>query len=223
MEQRELKRYFFAGLFVMVGVFLLFQVIYILGKDKGLTQPKFQIIVHYLDVNGLQKGAPIRIAGVNVGNVASVGFLEQEVDGRRVEVVLNIFNKYRKQLQKPSNFVIQSEGILGEKLIEITESSEGPPLDLTQPIKGADSISVDDLAAVFAQAAQAFTKASEDLSTIDYKHISEIVAEGGESLTATSRGINEVLIEMKYVTKKTKRLINRVEGKLIDDDLFKVF
>ena len=39
----------------------------------------------------------------------------------------------------------------------------------------------------------------------------------------TSRGINEIMEELQEITKKTKRLLDRVEQKVIDGNLFKVF
>ncbi|VAX37626.1 hypothetical protein MNBD_UNCLBAC01-1642 [hydrothermal vent metagenome] len=223
MEKRDFAKKFIAGIFLISGIILLSAVILSLGKDKGFTQKKFQIVVLYRDVGGLLDGAPVRLAGVNVGTVSKVSFLKEIVAGCRVGVVINIFEKYRTQLNKGARFFIRTEGILGEKLIEIAVLESGKALDLNKPIIGEDSKDVQYLAEAFAAAAESFTHTSEELSQIDMQKLSEVVGETAQSLLQTSQGISKLLEELQYMTKKSKRLMDRVEQRIIDGNLFKVF
>ena len=223
MEKYDVLKKFIAGLFFIGGLVLIGYVIFTLGRDKGLTQPKFQVTVYYRDVVGLADGAPVRLAGVNVGNVEDISFLEKEIQGRKVRVILNIFDRYRNQLNRDANFAIKSVGVLGEKQVEINLIDGGQKLDLSQPIMGEEIFSVQDLAVVFAEAAESFTKTSEDLNKIDMENLSKVVEDTAKSLLITSQGVNKLLKELQYVTKKSKRLMDRVEQKLIDGNLFKVF
>ena len=223
MEKKELTKELLAGLFFFLGIFLLVTFVIILGGNKGLAQSKFQVTVLYRNVGGLMEGAPVRLSGVNVGTVDNVEFLNQEFDGRRVEVTLNILSQYRKQLENNLRFTIQTEGILGEKLIEIDVLREGPKADLKNPVIGEDPLDVEDMAEVFARAAESFTKTADQLSQIDVVGLSSVMEDSSQSLLITSRGINEVMDELQEITKKTKRLLDRVEQKVIDGNLFKVF
>lgn len=223
MEKKEFVKQFWAGIFFLTGICMLLMVILMIGKDKGLTRPKFRINILYNDVGGLLDGAPVRLAGVNVGNVSDIRFLEKEVHGCRVNVAVDIFSEYRKQLIGDANFIIESEGILGEKLIEIEVIEGGKNLDLSQPIIGEYPLDVRDLAEVFAGAAVSFTKVSADLNKIDYKGLSDAVAETAKSLSITTKGVNALLKEVEGLTKKSKRLLDRMEQKIIDGTLFKVF
>ncbi|HBO97577.1 MAG TPA: hypothetical protein DE315_00590 [Candidatus Omnitrophica bacterium] len=223
MEKKELTKELLAGLFFFLGIFLLVTFVIILGGNKGLAQSKFQVTVFYRNVGGLMEGAPVRLSGVNVGTVDNVEFLNQEFDGRRVEVTLNILSQYRKQLENNLRFTIQTEGILGEKLIEIDVLREGPKADLKNPVIGEDPLDVEDMAEVFARAAESFTKTADQLSQIDVVGLSSVMEDSSQSLLITSRGINEVMDELQEITKKTKRLLDRVEQKVIDGNLFKVF
>ena len=223
MEKKELTKELLAGLFFFLGIFLLVTFVIILGGNKGLAQSKFQVTVLYRNVGGLMEGAPVRLSGVNVGTVDNVEFLNQEFDGRRVEVTLNILSQYRKQLENNLRFTIQTEGILGEKLIEIDVLREGPKADLKNPVIGEDPLDVEDMAEVFAKAAESFTKTADQLSQIDVVGLSSVMEDSSQSLLITSRGINEIMEELQEITKKTKRLLDRVEQKVIDGNLFKVF
>ena len=223
MDKKELTKELLAGLFFFLGIFLLVTFVIILGGNKGLAQSKFQVTVLYRNVGGLMEGAPVRLSGVNVGTVDRVEFLDQEFDGRRVAVTLNILSKYRKQLENDLRFTIQTEGILGEKLIEIDVLREGPQVDLKDPVIGEDPLDVEDMAEVFAKAAESFTATADQLSQIDVVGLSKVMEESSESLLITSRGINEIMEELQEITKKTKRLLDRVEQKVIEGNLFKVF
>jgi len=171
MEKNILVKNFFSGLFFIGGIVLILGVIFMIGKDKGLTQSKFEVTVLFRDVGGLIEGAPVQLAGVNVGTVSNISFLEKRVKGRRVKVTVNIFSRYKRQLSEDSRFSIKTEGILGEKLIEIHSKEGGPQADLSQPIIGEDPMNVQDMAQVFSQAAESFTHTSEDFSKVDVQKL----------------------------------------------------
>ena len=224
MEKIELRRRFLAGLFLIAGFLAIILVILALGRDKGLAQAKFQITILFKDVQGLGEGAPIRLSGVNVGNVAHIDFLEKEVNGRRIQVIANIFSRYKRQLEKDIlKFSIRTEGVLGEKLIEIDVVPMGEKVNLNQPIMGDDAIDVRELAEVFARAAESFTKTSEELSKMDVESLSMSLSDTASSLSKASERLEGLLKEMMDISHKTKRLLNRIEQRVIDGTLFKVF
>jgi len=186
-----------AGLFFIIGLVLLVVVVFIIGVDRGLTEPKFQIIALFNEVGGLVEGSPIRISGVDVGVVGAVDFLTQPIEGRSLKVRMDIFKKYEFQFSKCSRISIRTEGVLGQRFIEISEDHSLKVFDLTAPIIGEDPLDVEDMAAVITRTAV--------------------------SLQATSDGMQDVLHEWKYISIKTRKLLNRVEEKIMEGNLFKVF
>jgi len=186
-----------AGLFFIVFLVLVAVSIFIIGIDRGLTEPKFQVIALFNQVGGLVQGAPIRISGVDVGVVGSVDFLSQPIEKRSLKVRLDIFKKYEFVFLKCSKISIRTEGVLGQKLIEISEDHSLKVFDPTAPIIGEDPLDVEDMAAVITSTAV--------------------------SLQSTSQDVQDVLHEWKYISIKTKKLLNRVDEKLIEGNLFKVF
>src|SRR5579864_4941025 len=118
-----------AGLFFIVGLGLIAVSVFFIGLDRGLTQPKFQVIALFNDVGGLVEGSPIRISGVDVGVVGTIDFLSQPVEGRSLKVRMNIFKKYEFEFRKCSKLSIRTEGVLGQKLIEISQDHALPVFD----------------------------------------------------------------------------------------------
>lgn len=223
MEKSMFYKNFLSGIFFLGGIILFFVIIFMIGKDKGFTQPKFQVEVLFRDVGGLIEGARVQLAGVNVGIVSDIRFLEKRVKGRRVKVEVSIFNRYKKQLSQDVRFSIKTEGILGDKLVEIHSYEGGAQVDLSQPVIGEDPLNVQDMAQVFSSAAESFTNTSDDFSKVDVVKLSKVLEETAQSLVVTSKGINAILTELNYISIKSKRLLDRLEQKIIDGNLFKVF
>ncbi len=196
-EKRDFVKKLYAGLFFIIGILLIFVVILAVGIEKGMTQPKFQAKVLFREVGGLSVGAPIRLSGVNIGTVGKIDFLEEKIAGRGVEVSLNVFKRYKKQLEKASQIAIKTEGLLGGKIIEISTEDNGKVFDLTKPLIGEDPLDVQDLAQSFGDTAVSLTKTSQD--------------------------INAIIKEMQAISRTSKRLLDRIEQRIIDGNLFKVF
>lgn len=197
MDKKDFVKRLYAGIFFLIGVALILVVILAIGMEKGLTQPKFQATVVYREVGGLSVGAPVRLSGVTIGTVANIDFLNEPVKGRGVKVTLNIFRRYKQQFEKADQFAIKTEGILGEKLVDITVSDGVKKLDLNEPMIGDDPLDVQDLAETFGDTAV--------------------------SLSETSQAIDDMIEELRNITATTKRLMNRIEEKLLDGSLFKIF
>jgi phospholipid/cholesterol/gamma-HCH transport system substrate-binding protein len=197
MEQNDFIKKFIAGLFFILCLGGIAVVVFVIGVEKGLTQPKFEMTIVFTKVGGLVAGAPVRLSGVTVGTVRDIGFLDQELAGRDVEVKLNVYSKYQKQLFKSVKFAIITEGVLGAKFVEITTSPGFRRTDLSRPVIGVDPLDVQNLTETFGDAAG--------------------------SLLETSRSINEMIREIKDVSGSMRRLMNRLEQRVIEGNLFKVF
>ncbi len=197
MAKDDTLKQFLAGIFLLLGIALTAAVIYYIGFSRGMTEPRFTMTVLFDKVGGLTEGAPVRLSGVTVGQVASIGFLDEEVMGRGLKVQLDIYKKFETQVAKSTKVSVLTEGVLGAKYVEIGRTEDGTTLDITHPVLGNPMLDVYDLAEVLQSTATSFND--------------------------TTHGINSMMSELKSISRKTKRLLDRIEQRAIDGNLFKVF
>lgn len=197
MKTSDILKRLVAGIFFIASIILVIVIVFVIGIERGLTQPKFQMTVLFRTVGGLTIGAPVRLSGVTVGTVAGIDFLKDEVSGRGVKAELSLYSKYKEQVYKSIKVAIITEGVLGEKIVEITTAPHFRMTDLEQPIIGEDPLDVQTLAETFGEAAVSFKE--------------------------TSKTIDAITRDMRDISITTRRILNRAEEKLVDGTLFKLF
>jgi len=197
MERSDFAKKFLAGLFFVLGIAILVGVVFIIGLERGFSERKFQVTALFKEVGGLNYGAPIRISGLAVGNVGTIEFLDQEIQGRNLKVALNIYKKYETQYKKCSRVGIKTEGVLGEKFIELSSDPQTKPFEPSEPILGQDLLDVEDVA--------------------------KVLSETATSLQGTTDNANKLMEDLQSLSQKSRRLMNRIEQKVMDGNLFKVF
>jgi phospholipid/cholesterol/gamma-HCH transport system substrate-binding protein len=143
-REAERRRETITGVFVLVGLAVLMFMVFLLGAQQRIFEKRFQINAVFDTVNGLRAGAPVFVAGVNVGSVELLRFVpagtyqptaEEEGEARKaiglvgkVEVVMNIEERFRDQIRADSIATIGSVGLLGDKSVEISVGSSGQPV-----------------------------------------------------------------------------------------------
>lgn len=118
MAAREVK----VGLFVLTGFVLLSVVVFLIGDERSLFEPKEGYVAVFDDVEGLKRGSPVRMGGIDVGSVRSIEYSEK-VDDKQLYVKMSIVANAATRIREDSRATIAPKGMLGDKMIEITVGS----------------------------------------------------------------------------------------------------
>ena len=103
-----------ALLFLSIGIFLI-------GNKDFLFSPTYRLKADFQNVAGLNNGAEVRIGGIHQGTVKEID-LPSQPDGK-VTVVMNLRTPTRNIVKKDSRASIKTEGLLGDKYVEISFGS----------------------------------------------------------------------------------------------------
>jgi len=124
-ERRELGVKFRVGLFVLVALAVFLATIYALGARARLFEARYVVYADFTEVGGLTEGATVRLAGVQIGRVAGVHLPGEP--GGKVRVDLDITRRYADRIRKDSVARIETQGLLGDKVVEITVGTAATP------------------------------------------------------------------------------------------------
>ncbi|MGB8473443.1 MAG: MlaD family protein [Candidatus Acidiferrum sp.] len=130
------------GLFVLVGLSVLAAgIFYVTGA--GTLGPKYRLMTYLPEVSGLANGAAVRLDGVEVGNVEAIRIAPRppgmKIDrNRNIEVVMRVGERYQKYILTDSAASLVTEGLLGNRYVDITRGITGVPLKDGQEVPGAE-------------------------------------------------------------------------------------
>jgi len=139
------------GLFIVAALAILFAGIFLIGSRETLFQSTYRVNAEFQNVAGLADGAEVRVGGLHQGAVKQIR-LPNRPDGK-VTVALDLEKATHDVLKKDSVASIKSEGLIGDKYVEVSFGSEGaaplkdgdtiasePPLDLSNLVKKTDQL-----------------------------------------------------------------------------------
>lgn len=127
------------GILILVALGLLAGFIVVMG---GLSfQPTYRINVDFTNPGGLKTGAPVRLAGVRVGKVASIEFRGAEpqavANNTLIRVVAELESQFQPSIHQDSKWFVSTQGVLGEFYLAVDPgSAESPPLQDGAAVQG---------------------------------------------------------------------------------------
>jgi phospholipid/cholesterol/gamma-HCH transport system substrate-binding protein len=130
------------GLFVLAATVLLAVVIlYVTGA--GALGPKYRLHTFLPEVDGLTVGAPVRVDGVDVGNVEKIAIAApkpgvQPDKDKSIEVDLRIQKVFQDYIRADSSAGLITEGLLGNRYVDIDRGFVGRTLQNEEEIPGRE-------------------------------------------------------------------------------------
>jgi outer membrane protein OmpA-like peptidoglycan-associated protein len=112
---------FRVGIFVVLALLFLSIGIFLIGNKDFLFRSTYRLKADFQNVGGLNDGAEVRVGGIHQGTVKEID-LPSQPDGK-VSVVMNLRSQTRNIIRKDSRASIRTEGLLGDKYVEISFGS----------------------------------------------------------------------------------------------------
>jgi len=197
LERRQKLR---VGVFVLIGLGVFLAMVYALGARARLFEPRFTIHAEFTEVGGLVEGATVRLAGVQIGRVSGVHLPPQP--GGKVRIDMTIARRFGDRIRTDSVARIETQGLLGDKIIEITVgTAAAPPVRPNDLLASRDPF---DIGKVMDESAQVV------------KNVGALA----ESLRETAQGLNQSRLidevtatvqSARKVTDQVARIVTEVE------------
>jgi len=192
MEPKELRKAIRVGIFIAIGLIILVTGILTLGSFQKSFVKTIHLQSEFKDVGGLKKGNSIWFSGVKVGSISSIQFAGIS----KVEVKMNVEQSVQQYIHKDAGVKLSSDGLIGNKIIEIEGGSSKSPIvedgDILQVI---DGVSTD-------QMMKNLETNNENLMSIthDFKKVSGQMA-GGQGLLGSMVTDSGMVREFRAILK----------------------
>lgn len=112
------------GAFVLAGLFALILALYLIGKDSSLFSKTYTLYARFENTQGLTPGNNVRYSGIQVGTVKKVNILNDTL----IEVTMIIEETMKKFIHRNDLVSISTDGLMGNRLLNITPAKDGSPL-----------------------------------------------------------------------------------------------
>src|SRR5580693_9234207 len=139
------------GVFIVGTILILSAGIFLIGGKEFLFSSTYSLRADFKNVGGLADGAQVRVGGIPEGTVKHIDLPKRP--GDQVTVEMNLQHATQNVLKKDSVASIKSEGLLGDKYVEISFGSDqagrlkngdtipsAPPIDISDLIQKTNDI-----------------------------------------------------------------------------------
>ena len=207
---REIK----VGLFVFIAFILLAVVVFSIS-DFYTAQPHYALRVRFNFANGVQVGAPVRLVGVNVGEVRTVRIYRDETT-QHSYAELGIRLSQGALVEEDSVAYINTLGLIGEKYLEIIPGSPGARVMKEGDIlAGKDSIPTEQMM----ETTYRIMKKLEETVTAVHAVIGDPATQ--EALKGSSEQLHQLLERANQVMEKIRQGEGTIGRLMTQDDLYR--
>jgi phospholipid/cholesterol/gamma-HCH transport system substrate-binding protein len=109
------------GIFIVITLAVLAIAVFMIGSRESLFHSSYKVRAEYDNVAGLNEGADVRVGGIRKGSVKAIQLPNQP--SGKVVVVMDLAKETQNIVKLDSLAAIKSEGMLGDKYIEISFGS----------------------------------------------------------------------------------------------------
>jgi phospholipid/cholesterol/gamma-HCH transport system substrate-binding protein len=188
--QQELK----IGIVVAAAI-IIAGIMITLAGGRSFYRQGYQIKIYFDYVSGLDVGAPVRLAGMEIGEVQDLQLIDNQIEA-------NIWVESSAKIYSNAKVTINSLGIVGEKYIEITLGKKGRLLKNGDSLIGENPVNVEEV----------LVRSERVIKMLDYqvKFLERIMFNG----QTTWEEVAGIIHNLSEITKDTNGLIKDNKGNI---------
>ena len=215
------------GLFVLASLFFLILLLYMIGKNSNMFGSNYILKTRFENVQGLKAGNNIRYAGIDIGTVKSVYIINDTT----MEVKMIIDNKAKNIIKKNSLVYIGTDGLVGNKVVNILSVKTDAPFAVENDILPSKKpIDTDEMMRTLNKTNNQVSKIAENFGItinklnnsqglwklLNDRTIADNISNASIQVNRSSYKINEIANQINDITNEIKHG-NGTLSKLIND------
>jgi phospholipid/cholesterol/gamma-HCH transport system substrate-binding protein len=111
------------GVTVIFASLVLGLLLFLMSGTGGFFSKRITLVSYFDNAEGLRVGAPVRLSGVDIGNVSKILIVrDRDKQLTPVEIVMKVSTKYSFNLRRDTRTSLETAGVLGETFMDMDSS-----------------------------------------------------------------------------------------------------
>jgi phospholipid/cholesterol/gamma-HCH transport system substrate-binding protein len=214
------------GAFVLGGLALFVFGLFLIGSRRNMFTSRFEVYAEFTKMAALQRGGKVRVAGMDAGEVDTIMVPAKPSAKFRVRMLVR--GDLHQLVRTDSVATIQTDGIVGNKFVEIDAGSDAaPPVPDGSTLVGKDPFEFADLMAQASGGIDTIISTINDLKGDVQQLITSTTKTTdtvNKMLQASSDDVKAMTTSARTIARNLQDITNNVNhgkgslGKLVNDD-----
>jgi outer membrane protein OmpA-like peptidoglycan-associated protein len=122
LQVTKMSRAFRVGVFLVVALSFLCAGVFLIGNKESLFDKTYRLRTGFQNAEGLDVGSEVRVGGIHEGTITRINLPTEP--GGKVTVDMKLHLPTQNLIRKDSIAAIKTEGLLGNKYLEISFGTE---------------------------------------------------------------------------------------------------
>lgn len=118
-KPNDKKNYLISGIFISVLLVVVVATVFMLNKENALFSSDIVLRTEVKNAQNLKPGAAIQLRGIKVGSVKDIQIKDLET----ISIFFKVSEEYSPWVKEDSEIQFKTQGVLGDKFLEITGGS----------------------------------------------------------------------------------------------------
>ncbi|CAN5357276.1 hypothetical protein BH09BAC6_BH09BAC6_03680 [soil metagenome] len=202
------------GVFVLAGLVVLILSFYMIGKNHNIFGSSFELRVRFPNLNGLMEGNNVLYSGIQAGTVKNI----ELINDTTIEVLLIMDNKVRTYIHKNAVAAIGTEGLMGNKIVNIMPvKGESPKVEKGDLLAAQKPINTDEMLQTLSKTNNNIATISEAIKGTVLRINSSALLDMfndrsiGETVKSSLKSINIAATNAKEMTYSLKEIVAQIK------------
>ncbi len=214
------KNYLISGLFISALLTVVMVTIFMLNKENPLFSSSITLVTEVKSAQNLKDGAGVQLRGIKVGSVKSIEFKNLET----LRINLSVLKTYAEWIKVDSEISFKTQGVLGDKFLEISGGTEAASrIEDNGFIKADEDSKIDHIITkgedLVVAAGSVLTKFDRILSSVEDKRLEKILI-NLENLSANTnkvmttlndKNLTQTIANFKNSSNSLNNMMTRIE------------
>lgn len=183
-----------------------------IAEKQGLWSDSVEVAVGFPDAHDITPGTPVRIRGVEAGQVVSVEYPDADGPGSEVTVRMKLDSKYASRLYSDASATIHTAGVFGAKVIAVSPGTPASGPLASGRLRGVKPFDLNDAVAELRDTAQEVKKLAGDVkaTSTEARGLIKDVRESDGTFAKLVKD-DELYRDLKDIATDTKSLVKRTD------------